>query len=370
MTEHHEVVVIGGGQAGLAIGYLLAQQGRRFTILEAADEPAAAWRDPLGLAEAVHAGALRQPARAARSPATPTATPAATTSSPTSRDYARDFELPVELNSRVAAVRRARRRLPGRARRPHLRSRPGRGRHRALPGRRSCRRSPPASAPDVAQLHSSDYRPPSDAADGPVLVVGGGNTRLPDRRRAGAHRTRCTSSIGARQTPLPQRIARPRHLPLPRSDRADGQDRELADRPAHAGPRDADRLEPARRAPAPGIQLLHGRTVAASGPRVTLRRRRPAGSRAPSSGRPASSSTTRCPAARLRRRRPPRAPARRHRVTGLYFLGLPWQHTRGSALLGWVKDDAEYLALQISATPPKRAPIEPGAPRLSRTTST
>ena len=25
---------------------------------------------------------------------------------------------------------------------------------------------------------------------------------------------------------------------------------------------------------------------------------------------------------------------------GLYFLGLPWQHTRGSALLGWVKDDA------------------------------
>ena len=34
---------------------------------------------------------------------------------------------------------------------------------------------------------------------------------------------------------------------------------------------------------------------------------------------------------------------------GLYFLGLPWQHTRGSALLGWVKDDAEYLAEQIKA---------------------
>jgi putative flavoprotein involved in K+ transport len=37
---------------------------------------------------------------------------------------------------------------------------------------------------------------------------------------------------------------------------------------------------------------------------------------------------------------------------GLYFLGLPWQHTRGSALLGWVKDDAKYLARQISAMPP------------------
>jgi putative flavoprotein involved in K+ transport len=32
---------------------------------------------------------------------------------------------------------------------------------------------------------------------------------------------------------------------------------------------------------------------------------------------------------------------------GLYFLGLPWQHTRGSALLGWVKDDAEFVAQQI-----------------------
>src|SRR4029077_6022550 len=31
-------------------------------------------------------------------------------------------------------------------------------------------------------------------------------------------------------------------------------------------------------------------------------------------------------------------------VPGLYFLGLQWQYTRGSALLGWVKDDAEYIA--------------------------
>jgi putative flavoprotein involved in K+ transport len=34
---------------------------------------------------------------------------------------------------------------------------------------------------------------------------------------------------------------------------------------------------------------------------------------------------------------------------GLYFLGLTWLHTRGSALLGWVKDDAEYIAQKISA---------------------
>jgi putative flavoprotein involved in K+ transport len=34
---------------------------------------------------------------------------------------------------------------------------------------------------------------------------------------------------------------------------------------------------------------------------------------------------------------------------GLYFLGLTWQHTRGSALLGWVKHDAPFLAGQIAA---------------------
>jgi hypothetical protein len=34
---------------------------------------------------------------------------------------------------------------------------------------------------------------------------------------------------------------------------------------------------------------------------------------------------------------------------GLYFLGLSWQHTRGSALLGWVGDDAEFIAGEMEA---------------------
>ena len=40
-------------------------------------------------------------------------------------------------------------------------------------------------------------------------------------------------------------------------------------------------------------------------------------------------------------------------MPGLYFLGLPWQHTRGSALLGWVEEDAEYVAERAAAA---RAP--------------
>ena len=38
------LVVIGAGQAGMAIGYFLSRQGRRFVILEAAATVGAAWR--------------------------------------------------------------------------------------------------------------------------------------------------------------------------------------------------------------------------------------------------------------------------------------------------------------------------------------
>jgi putative flavoprotein involved in K+ transport len=34
-------------------------------------------------------------------------------------------------------------------------------------------------------------------------------------------------------------------------------------------------------------------------------------------------------------------------AAGLYVLGLGWQHTRGSALIGWVGRDAEFLAGHI-----------------------
>ena len=42
-------------------------------------------------------------------------------------------------------------------------------------------------------------------------------------------------------------------------------------------------------------------------------------------------------------------------VPGLYFLGLTWQHTRGSALIGWVKDDAAFIAEPIASYHPSEA---------------
>jgi len=41
---------------------------------------------------------------------------------------------------------------------------------------------------------------------------------------------------------------------------------------------------------------------------------------------------------------------------GLYFVGLPWQHTRGSALLGWVAEDAEFIAERVAERAPVPAP--------------
>ena len=49
-------------------------------------------------------------------------------------------------------------------------------------------------------------------------------------------------------------------------------------------------------------------------------------------------------------------------IPGLYCLGLTWQWTRGSALMGWVKNDAEFIAERIAALQ------EPRRTRPSQTT--
>ncbi len=36
-------------------------------------------------------------------------------------------------------------------------------------------------------------------------------------------------------------------------------------------------------------------------------------------------------------------------AAGLWFLGLPWQRSRGSSLLGFVQRDAAHLATQMFA---------------------
>src|SRR3954453_5753490 len=104
-VQQREVVVVGGGQAGLAVGYFLAQQNRRFTILEAAGEPAAAWRsrwDSLRLFTSVRYDSLP----GLDFPGDPSSYPSRDDVIAYPPDYARRFELPIEFNSRVQVVRR------------------------------------------------------------------------------------------------------------------------------------------------------------------------------------------------------------------------------------------------------------------------
>ena len=79
-SERRDVVVVGGSQAGLAIGYFLAQQGRDFTILEAAAEPAATWRERWESLQACSPRRATTRFRGSPSRATPTATRARTRS--------------------------------------------------------------------------------------------------------------------------------------------------------------------------------------------------------------------------------------------------------------------------------------------------
>jgi putative flavoprotein involved in K+ transport len=168
----YDTIIIGAGQAGLAIGRLLAEQDRHLIILDAADTPAAAWRQRWDSLR------LFTPARYDSLPGTPF--PADLDHYP-SRDevigYLTDYahDLPVELDSRVQRLQRTHDgytvELAARA-------------YEAdqvvvATGAFQTPRTPTIAEtvdPEVVQLHSSSYRNPGQIPAGPVLVVGGGNT--------------------------------------------------------------------------------------------------------------------------------------------------------------------------------------------------
>jgi putative flavoprotein involved in K+ transport len=202
ITDRREVVVVGGGQAGLAIGYFLAQQRRHFTILEAAATPAAAWRarwDSLRLFTPVRYDSL--PGRAF--PGHADAYPGRDDVVAYLADYAREFALPVELDSTVRAVRAG-----DDGYLVELDDRTYEADQVVVAtGPFQIPRVPDLAArvdADIVQLHSNEYGRPRDLPAGPVLVVGGGNTGFQIAEEL-AHSHEVHLSIGSRQTPLPQR---------------------------------------------------------------------------------------------------------------------------------------------------------------------
>src|SRR5689334_16796139 len=101
--ERVDVVVIGAGQAGLAIGYFLARAGRQFLIVDGADSIAAAWRgrwDSLTLFTPRRYDSL--PGFAF--PGDPDGYPRRDEVIAYLEQYAAAFELPVELKSAVQSL--------------------------------------------------------------------------------------------------------------------------------------------------------------------------------------------------------------------------------------------------------------------------
>ncbi|TDT85875.1 putative flavoprotein involved in K+ transport [Arthrobacter sp. AG258] len=174
MSERFTTVVIGGGQAGLAMGYHLARLNRPFVIL---DEHAAAgdsWRarwDSLRLFTPARYDALP----GSRFPAPQWSFPSREEFADYLDRYGEEFGLPVRHNVRVTGLRHdshafvidaGGRRFEadnvvvasGWDRKPRI---------PAFAGQLS---------PAIRQLTAGSYRSPRDLAPGPVLVVGAGNS--------------------------------------------------------------------------------------------------------------------------------------------------------------------------------------------------
>src|SRR3989442_4899465 len=100
-TEKFETIVIGGGQAGLSVGYYVKKQGRSFVILDANEQIGGSWRT-----RTWNSLRLFTPARYDGLPGWPF--PASAWSYPTAREtadyleaYAARFDLPVRTGVAV-----------------------------------------------------------------------------------------------------------------------------------------------------------------------------------------------------------------------------------------------------------------------------
>lgn len=340
-----DAVVIGAGQAGLAIGYFLARQGRHFLIVEAADAVGAAWRDRWDSL------VLFTPRRHDALPGL--AFPGDSDGYPTRDEvtayldqYAARFDLPIEFNKRVSSLSLD----DGCFRIEADGQQFAADQVVVATGPFGQPRTPPFAgqlAPEVFQMHSAAYRRPSDVPGGRVLVVGGGNTGFQIARELSASHA-VHLAIGSSQTPLPQRLLGRdifwwlTKLGMLETTVDSWLGRLVRDRETLIGssPRELERKY--------GVTLMP-RVVGASGRTITFAEGRAEQFDAViwATGYRPDYSWINLPVlnrdGRLRHRRGVTD------VPGLYFLGLAWQHTRGSALLGWVKDDAEFIAARIEA---------------------
>ena len=173
-SSYVETLVIGGGQAGLAVGYHLSQRGLPYAIVDANDRIGNAWRNRWDSLR------LFTPNRLNGLPGMPFpgyhwGFPSKDEMADYLESYARRFDIPVETGVRVDRL-----------------SREG-DRFVAVAGHRRFEADNVAVAmsswqrpripefaseldPGIVQLHVADYRHPGQLQEGDVLVVGAGNS--------------------------------------------------------------------------------------------------------------------------------------------------------------------------------------------------
>ena len=341
----YDTIVIGGGQAGLAMAWHLKRQGRQFLVLDAGPAVGHTWRsrwDSLVLFTPSQYDGLPGMAFPAPADTYPTKDQAADYL----RAYVAAFELPVRLNSRVTGLRRGEGRF-------EIQTAAGEtyaARHVVVAtGPFATPFVPPLSTKlddAVVQLHSAGYRNPDDLPYGPTLVVGAGNSGM--QIAAELARTRPVELAARTRYPtLPQRVlgrdlfwwlTRTRLLNLTSTSRLGNR---LATRETIIGTT-RRQLHRAGVTFRPGVTDADGKTVwfaDGSSQDVT--------GVVWATGYRSDYSWIDIPDVVVNGRI-----VHRRGVTnadGLYVLGLAWQHTRGSALLGFVKDDAAYLADRLAA---------------------
>jgi putative flavoprotein involved in K+ transport len=170
-----DVIVIGGGQAGLSVGYHLARRGLRFAILDASRRIGDSWRnrwDSLRLFTPSRYNGLP----GFQFPGSPTAFPPKDAMADYLEAYALRFRLPVRSGTRVRDLARDGgryvvttedgRRLTA----AHVVVAMGNYQQPVVPAFAA------ELAPAITQLHSSAYRHPGQLRPGGVLLVGGGNS--------------------------------------------------------------------------------------------------------------------------------------------------------------------------------------------------
>jgi putative flavoprotein involved in K+ transport len=346
----YDVLVIGAGQAGLTLGYYLRQTGVRFLIVDAADHVGSAW------AQRWDSLVLFTPRRYNAMPGLsfdgdPDQEPTRDEVIGYLHRYASELDLPVELNSRVTALgHREGRYVADLAGRTIVADQvvvaTGPFQQPRVPEFAS------SVAADVYQTHSTGYRRPSDLPPGRVVVVGGGNTGYQIAEELAAEHD-VVLAVGARQTPLPRRLLGRQifwwltKLGVLGVSVESRLGRRLSERETliGLGPRRARRIGIALK---PRAVDASGRTVGFADGTTT-----DADAIIWATGYRSDYSWIRLAVADDRGRIRHRRGVTDH--PGLYFLGLQWQYTRGSALLGFVSGDASHIAQQVMAHMSARA---------------